>query len=289
MRSGGGVKQVFACAERAAGSRGACPPADLACALSFLPTNTGDGQAGLGEIVGMRWETLRERVNLGSHVAMSRPLDRRGLRASLHAERVSAGREAALEARLAEAERRLAAAEARNAELQALLAQQPAIRRSPQRAVCFAFSMPQHVWLAVACCLGPDSARQGSLAHLEHAGELRALCREGRELARALPVCGKAPALLARLAGQALETRCQAAWALGNLLGLGAGIRDGVLKLGLIPPLLALLDEFGDPAPQEEPMALMARKVTWSLREIFTGKPGPDLDQAKGAHGRAGE
>jgi hypothetical protein len=81
---------------------------------------------------------------------------------------------------------------------------------------------------------------------------------------------GAVPVLVGLLSSEAPEVKEQATWALGNVAGDCPQLRDMCLKAGMVGPLLQILT---DPNTSKS----MMRNATWSVSNLFRGKPPPDF------------
>jgi HEAT repeat protein len=82
---------------------------------------------------------------------------------------------------------------------------------------------------------------------------------------------GAVPVLVGLLTSPAAEVREQATWALGNVAGDCSQLRNMCLQAGMIVPLLQILTD-----PQC-PKSMM-RNATWSVSNLFRGKPPPPFE-----------
>jgi hypothetical protein len=82
---------------------------------------------------------------------------------------------------------------------------------------------------------------------------------------------GAVPVLVAMVNSPAAEVREQAIWALGNVAGDCAKLRDLCLQSGMIVPLLQILTD-------ETSSKSMMRNATWSVSNLFRGKPPPPFE-----------
>lgn len=82
--------------------------------------------------------------------------------------------------------------------------------------------------------------------------------------------CGAIPMFVALLDSPQLDVSEQAVWALGNIAGDGADMRERVIRDGALPPLIALVYKRTEVA--------FLRNVTWSLSNICRNKdPSPHI------------
>lgn len=81
--------------------------------------------------------------------------------------------------------------------------------------------------------------------------------------------------LIALLGAPNWDIREQAVWALGNIAGDGAGCRDYVLTMGVLPALLQMITAAAQ-TPQLQ--ATLMRNSAWTLSNLFRGKPSPPLN-----------
>lgn len=68
-----------------------------------------------------------------------------------------------------------------------------------------------------------------------------------------------------------ITTIKQAVWALGNIAGDSAKCRDLVLSLGVLEPLINII--------QTSQNVTMLRNATWTMSNLCRGKPIPDFNQ----------
>eukprot|EP01010_Urceolus_cornutus_P002395 NODE_305_length_1817_cov_212.226810_g247_i0.p1 GENE.NODE_305_length_1817_cov_212.226810_g247_i0~~NODE_305_length_1817_cov_212.226810_g247_i0.p1 ORF type:complete len:545 (-),score=170.03 NODE_305_length_1817_cov_212.226810_g247_i0:181-1764(-) len=80
---------------------------------------------------------------------------------------------------------------------------------------------------------------------------------------------GAVPIFVQLLRSPAEEVREQAVWALGNMAGDSAKCRDYVLSLGVLEPLLFIVES--------NPKTTMLRNATWTLSNLCRGKPIPEF------------
>jgi len=79
---------------------------------------------------------------------------------------------------------------------------------------------------------------------------------------------GAVPVLVGLLGSTSPEVREQAIWALGNIAGDCAKLRDLCLENGMVVPLLQILTDANSSKS-------MMRNATWSVSNLFRGKPAP--------------
>merc|ERR1719473_44461 len=82
---------------------------------------------------------------------------------------------------------------------------------------------------------------------------------------------GAVPVLVSLLTSPAAEVREQATWALGNVAGDCSQLRNMCLQACMIVPLLQILT---DPSCSKS----MMRNATWSVSNLFRGKPPPPFE-----------
>ena len=87
---------------------------------------------------------------------------------------------------------------------------------------------------------------------------------------KAVVKSGAVPRFVGLLSSAHKDVREQALWALGNIAGDGPKLRDKLLQLGIITPLLALLTPGAS-------LALM-RTATWTMANLCRGRPPPDFE-----------
>ncbi len=81
---------------------------------------------------------------------------------------------------------------------------------------------------------------------------------------------GAVPIFVELLLSPVNNVREQAVWALGNVAGDSSECRDIVLQAGALGPLLQLITN-------DAPLRML-RNSTWTLSNLFRGKPSPPLD-----------
>jgi hypothetical protein len=91
---------------------------------------------------------------------------------------------------------------------------------------------------------------------------------------QALVDLGAVSPLIGLLGAPTYELREQAVWALGNIAGDGQRCRDCVLSCGIVPPLVGLIHHAASTAGV--PITLL-RNATWTMSNLFRGKPAPPL------------
>eukprot|EP01006_Ploeotia_vitrea_P052593 TRINITY_DN67708_c5_g2_i2.p1 TRINITY_DN67708_c5_g2~~TRINITY_DN67708_c5_g2_i2.p1 ORF type:complete len:535 (-),score=94.88 TRINITY_DN67708_c5_g2_i2:155-1759(-) len=79
---------------------------------------------------------------------------------------------------------------------------------------------------------------------------------------------GAVPIFVELLSSPAEEVKEQAVWALGNIAGDSATCRDYVLSLGVLEPLIKIV--------QTSAKMTMMRNATWTLSNLCRGKPIPE-------------
>eukprot|EP01061_Rhynchopus_euleeides_P008690 TRINITY_DN17833_c1_g2_i1.p1 TRINITY_DN17833_c1_g2~~TRINITY_DN17833_c1_g2_i1.p1 ORF type:complete len:540 (+),score=158.97 TRINITY_DN17833_c1_g2_i1:44-1663(+) len=84
---------------------------------------------------------------------------------------------------------------------------------------------------------------------------------------------GAVPAFIKLLSCHKEEVREQAVWALGNIAGDSAKLRDQVLGSGILQPLLTII--YSNPLPGT------LRNATWTLSNLLRGKPTPDIEKVR--------
>jgi HEAT repeat protein len=87
--------------------------------------------------------------------------------------------------------------------------------------------------------------------------------------------CGAVPSLVQLLMSTSADVREQCAWCLGNIAGDSPQLRDQVLGMGALQPLLC---NIAQPASES-----MLRNATWALSNFCRGKPQPDLEAVRPA------
>eukprot|EP00053_Salpingoeca_punica_P018791 m.186134 g.186134 ORF g.186134 m.186134 type:complete len:537 (-) comp17506_c0_seq2:470-2080(-) len=86
---------------------------------------------------------------------------------------------------------------------------------------------------------------------------------------------GAIPMFIRLLRSQNEEVREQAVWALGNIAGDGPALRDYVLSIGMMQPLLELIH-------YPESKTSMVQNATWALSNLCRGKnPPPDFEKIR--------
>lgn len=80
------------------------------------------------------------------------------------------------------------------------------------------------------------------------------------------------PMFVALLGSPNADVREQAVWALGNIAGDSAGLRDAVLQAGILPPLIRLI-------MHKETKTSLLRNATWTMSNLCRGKPQVRLEQ----------
>ena len=79
------------------------------------------------------------------------------------------------------------------------------------------------------------------------------------------------PKFVALLSSTSPDIREQAVWALGNVAGDSTKLRDRVLDLGALPPLIKII--------HENPSESTLNNSTWTLSNLLRGKPAPMFEK----------
>lgn len=87
---------------------------------------------------------------------------------------------------------------------------------------------------------------------------------------------GTVPVLVQLLASPHIEVIEQAIWALGNIAGDSANIRDMVIGYGAVEPIANILD-------QAKPGTSLVRNASWTLSNLCRGKPAPHFEKVQRA------
>ena len=87
---------------------------------------------------------------------------------------------------------------------------------------------------------------------------------------------GAVEVLVKLLASQQADVVEQVIWALGNISGDNARVRDLVINAGAVEPISQIVDRL-------PPSSVYMRNASWTLANLCRGRPGPKFDAIKRA------